>query len=66
MRPIDRFDSVTVTNNGEAAARRIAERRRAAQEGMRRLSVLFNGKPLGSISLQQLPDFCGHLCGGGK
>ena len=66
MSAVDRFESITVTSNGEAAARRIAERRRAAQEGMRRLAVIFNGKPLGSITLQQLPDFCGHVTGGGK
>lgn len=57
-----RFDQA----HGERAARRVAELRAAREAGMQRLRVILNGKPLGAIRLDRLPDFCACITGGPK
>lgn len=62
MTSSDRFDHA----RGERAARRVAEIRAARETGMQRLRVILNGRPLGAIRLDRLPDFCASITGGPK
>lgn len=53
----------STVSRGDAVAARVAAKRVARAEGMRRLAARVAGRPLGAVRLAVLPDFCPALVG---